>query len=221
MDQIYKMYVIINSAMTVDGKIATITGDSTVSSVEDLRRVHSIRSSVDCIMVGISTVLMDNPRLTARLAKVPRKEPTRVIIDSTAKIPLNSRILQSAYRIKTIIAVTRRANNNRIKKVQNTGAMVMTAGTKDVNLKTVFARLKKMGFKKILVEGGGEINWSVLRLGIVSELIVTIAPRIVGGRSATTIVDGDGYSKMSEGVKMRLERIVRQDSGEIVLYYKV
>lgn len=215
------MYVMINSAMTVDGKIATITGNSAVSSVEDLRRVHSIRSSVDCIMVGISTVLMDNPRLTARLAKVPRKEPTRVIIDSTARIPLNSRILQSANRVRTIIAVTKRANNSRIKKIQNTGAIVMTAGTKDVNLKMVFAQLKKMGFKKILVEGGGEINWSVLRLGIVNELIVTIAPMIVGGRSATTIVDGEGYSKMSEGIKMRLKRIVRQDSDEIVLYYRI
>ena len=99
--------------------------------------------------------------------------------------------------------------------------MVMTAGTKDVNLKTVFARLKKMGFKKILVEGGGEINWSVLRLGIVNELIVTIAPRIVGGRSAITIVEGKGYSKMSEGIRMKLKKIVKQDSGEIVLYYMI
>ena len=217
------MYVIINSAMTLDGKIATTIGNSTVSSMEDLRRVHTIRSSVDGIMVGISTVLMDNPRLTARLTKVHEEigEPTRIIIDSTARIPLESRILQSAYRIKTIIAVTRRASRTRIKKIQNTGAMVMTAGTKDVNLKTVFARLKKMGFKKILVEGGGEINWSVLRLGIVNELIVTIAPRIVGGRSATTIVEGQGYSKMSEGIRMKLKKIVKQDSGEIVLYYMI
>lgn len=217
------MYVIINSAMTLDGKIATTIGNSKVSSMEDLRRVHTIRSSVDGIMVGISTVLMDNPRLTARLIKVhgDREEPTRIIIDSTARIPLESRILQSAFRIKTIIAVTGRANRTRIKKIQNTGAMVMTAGTKDVNLKTVFARLEKMGFKKILVEGGGEINWSVLRLGIVNELIVTIAPRIVGGRSATTIVEGKGYSKMSEGIRMKLKKIVKQDSGEIVLYYMI
>ena len=107
------MYVIINSAMTLDGKIATTIGNSTVSSMEDLRRVHTIRSSVDGIMVGISTVLVDNPRLTARLAKVHEEigEPTRIIIDSPARIPLESRILQSAYRIKTIIAVTRRARS--------------------------------------------------------------------------------------------------------------
>ncbi|MGA9843645.1 MAG: 2,5-diamino-6-(ribosylamino)-4(3H)-pyrimidinone 5'-phosphate reductase [Nitrososphaeraceae archaeon] len=215
------MYVIINSAMTVDGKIATIRGNSTVSSMDDLRRVHSIRSSVDGIVVGISTVLMDNPRLTARLAKICRKEPARVIIDSTARIPLDSRILKTADRIKTIIAVTTRANTSRIKKIQNTGAMVITAGTEYVNLKMVFALLKKLGFKKILVEGGGEINWSILKLGIANELIVTIAPRIVGGRSAITIVEGDGYSKMSEGIRLKLKRIVKQDSGEMVLYYKI
>lgn len=215
------MYVIINSAMTVDGKIATIRGNSTVSSMDDLRRVHSIRSSVDGIVVGISTVLMDNPRLTARLAKICRKEPARVIIDSTARIPLDSRILKTADRIKTIIAVTTRANTSRIKKIQNTGAMVITAGTEYVNLKMVFALLKKLGFKKILVEGGGEINWSILKLGIANELIVTIAPRIVGGRSAITIVEGDGYSKMSEGIRLKLKRIVKQDSGEMVIYYKI
>ena len=215
------MYVIINSAMTLDGKIATIRGNSTVSSMDDLRRVHSIRSSVDGIVVGISTVLMDNPRLTARLAKICRKEPARVIIDSTARIPLDSRILKTADRIKTIIAVTTRANTSRIKKIQNTGAMVITAGTEYVNLKMVFALLKKLGFKKILVEGGGEINWSILKLGIANELIVTIAPRIVGGRSAITIVEGDGYSKMSEGIRLKLKRIVKQDSGEMVLYYKI
>ncbi len=217
------MYVILNSAMTLDGKIATKEGNSTISSTEDLRRVHSIRSSVDGIMVGISTVLIDNPRLTARLDKVHKDSvgPTRIIIDSTARIPLQSKILKSAHRIKTIVAVTRRAKNTRIKKIQSTGAMIMIAGNKDVDLKIVFAQLNKIGFKKILVEGGGEINWSVLRLGIVNELIVTIAPRIVGGRSATTIVEGLGYSKMSEGIKMNLEKIVTQDAGEIVLYYSL
>ncbi len=199
------MYVILNSAMTLDGKIATKEGNSTISSTEDLRRVHSIRSSVDGIMVGISTVLIDNPRLTARLDKVHKDSvgPTRIIIDSTARIPLQSKILKSAHRIKTIVAVTRRAKNTRIKKIQSTGAMIMIAGNKNVDLKIVFAQLNKIGFKKILVEGGGEINWSVLRLGIVNE------------------VEGLGYSKMSEGIKMNLEKIVTQDAGEIVLYYSL
>jgi 2,5-diamino-6-(ribosylamino)-4(3H)-pyrimidinone 5'-phosphate reductase len=209
--------------MTLDGKIATKEGNSTISSMEDLRRVHSIRSSVDGIMVGISTVLIDNPRLTVRLDKVRVKSvgPARIIIDSTARIPLQSKILKSADRIKTIVAVTRSAKTTKIKKIQSTGATIIVAGTKYVDLRIIFAQLNKMGFKKILVEGGGEINWSVLKLGIVNELIVTIAPRIVGGRSATTIVEGNGYSKISEGIKMKLEKIVRQDAGEIVVYYSL
>jgi 2,5-diamino-6-(ribosylamino)-4(3H)-pyrimidinone 5'-phosphate reductase len=174
-------------------------------------------------MVGISTVLIDNPRLTVRLDKVRVKSvgPARIIIDSTARIPLQSKILKSADRIKTIVAVTRSAKTTKIKKIQSTGATIIVAGTKYVDLRIIFAQLNKMGFKKILVEGGGEINWSVLKLGIVNELIVTIAPRIVGGRSATTIVEGNGYSKISEGIKMKLEKIVRQDAGEIVVYYSL
>ena len=81
--------------------------------------------------------------------------------------------------------------------------------------------LKEIGVRKILVEGGGELNWSLLRLGIVDELIVTIAPRIVGGRTATTLVEGEGYTKISKGIKMKLKNVLRQNDGEIVLYYKI
>lgn len=207
--------------MTVDGKIATVAGKLAISSQEDLQRVHALRSSVDGIVVGISTVLIDNPRLTNRLAKANGKNPTRIIIDSAAKIPLNSNILQTTSRIRTIIATTSRADRNRIKKIQQTGAMVIVAGRKQVNLKEVFSFLKKSGFRKVLVEGGGEINWSVLKSGIVSELIVTIAPKIVGGRSATTLVDGDGYTNVEEAIKLKLTRIIRQNTGEIILHYQV
>ena len=95
--------------MTVDGKIATTSGDSAISSRDDLIRVHELRASADGIIVGISTVLADNPRLTVRLAgkRVKRKDPARIVIDSTGKIPLDSRILLTASRIKTIVAVTK------------------------------------------------------------------------------------------------------------------
>jgi 2,5-diamino-6-(ribosylamino)-4(3H)-pyrimidinone 5'-phosphate reductase len=78
-----------------------------------------------------------------------------------------------------------------------------------------------MGINKILVEGGGEIIWSFLRLGIVNELIVTIAPRIVGGRQATTLVEGEGYSRVSQGIKLQLKKVRMQNGGELVLYYKL
>ena len=206
--------------MTVDGKIATISGDSAISSKQDLKRIHKLRSSSDAIIVGISTVLVDNPRLTVRLAK-KRKDPARIIIDSTGRIPLSSKLLKTAYKVKTIVAVTKRAPNYKIHEIRNTGATVIIAGTEVVDLKEVFLNLKKMGVRKILVEGGGELNWSLLSLGIVDELIVTIAPRIVGGRMAATLVEGDGYTKISEGIKMKLKNVLRQNDDELVLYYKI
>jgi 2,5-diamino-6-(ribosylamino)-4(3H)-pyrimidinone 5'-phosphate reductase len=207
--------------MTIDGKIATNLGDSKISTKQDLRRLHRLRSSVDAVIIGISTVIADNPRLTVRLVKRHGTTPVRIIVDSIGRIPLDSKILKSASKINTIVAVTKRASDERVDKIKSAGAIVIVAGTKTVNLKELFFILKKMGFNKILVEGGGELNWSILQLGIVNELMVTIAPRIVGGRTATTLVEGDGYKRVSDGIKMELIKVSRQNNGEVVLYYKM
>jgi 2,5-diamino-6-(ribosylamino)-4(3H)-pyrimidinone 5'-phosphate reductase len=221
MNRNFDLQVTINAAMTVDGKIATTVGDSKISSHQDLRRVHKLRSSVDAIIVGISTVLVDNPRLSVRLHKRKGENPVRVIIDSTARIPLNSRLLKSAHKIKTIVAITKRASSDKIRKICDAGAIVVIAGSETVDLVEVFLFLKKIGIKKILVEGGGELNWSLFSLKLVDELIVTIAPTIVGGRNATSLVDGDGYFEMSRAIKMKLIKILKRNNGEIVLYYKL
>ena len=217
------MQITVNAAMTVDGKIATSLGDSAISSKEDLLRVHELRASVDGIVVGISTVLADDPRLTVRLAsrQVKRKYPVRIIIDSTGKIPLDSRILRTASKIRTIVAVTELAHTDTISKIKKMGAMVIVSGRQRVNLKKVLSIVKKMGIKRILVEGGGEINWSLFSLGLVNELIVTIAPKIVGGRQATTLVEGVGYPSVSNGIKLQLKKVQMQNNGELVLYYKL
>lgn len=215
------MQVLINAAMTIDGKIATNLGDSTISSKQDLRRLHRLRCSVDAIIIGISTVIIDNPRLTVRLVKRHGTTPVRIIVDSIGRIPLDSKILKSASKITTIVAVTKRASDERVDKIKSAGAIVIVAGTRTVDLKELFFILKKMGFNKILVEGGGELNWSILQLGIVNELMVTVAPRIVGGRTATTLVEGDGYERISDGIKMELIKMSRQNNGEAVLYYKL
>jgi 2,5-diamino-6-(ribosylamino)-4(3H)-pyrimidinone 5'-phosphate reductase len=215
------LQVLINAAMTIDGKIATNLGDSKISSKQDLRRLHRLRSSVDAIIIGISTVIVDNPRLTVRLVKRHGTTPVRIIVDSIGRIPLDSKILKSASKINTIVAVTKRASDERIDKIKSAGAIVIVAGTKTVDLKELFFILKKMGFNKILVEGGGELNWSILQLRIVNELMVTVAPRIVGGRTATTLVEGDGYERISDGIKMELIKVSRQNNGEVVLYYKL
>jgi 2,5-diamino-6-(ribosylamino)-4(3H)-pyrimidinone 5'-phosphate reductase len=215
------LQVLINAAMTIDGKIATNLGDSKISTKQDLRRLHRLRSSVDAVIIGISTVIADNPRLTVRLVKRHGTTPVRIIVDSIGRIPLDSKILKSASKINTIVVVTKRASDERVDKIKSTGAIVIVAGTKTVDLRELFFILKKMGFNKILVEGGGELNWSILQLGIVNELMVTISPRIVGGRMATTLVEGDGYKRVSDGIKMELIKVSRQNNGEVVLYYKM
>ncbi|HET7391341.1 MAG TPA: 2,5-diamino-6-(ribosylamino)-4(3H)-pyrimidinone 5'-phosphate reductase, partial [Nitrososphaeraceae archaeon] len=203
-------------------KIATTCGNSRISSRLDLLRVHELRSSVDAILVGILTVLVDNPLLTVRLIK-PNKgsDPVRVVVDSHARIPIESRILKTAHRIETIVFVSERANDIKIRSIRSTGAMVIIAGTETVDLSDALLYLKKMGFENILVEGGGEINWSLLSLGVVSELIVTISPKIVGGRSATTLVEGDGYEKISQAINMELKKVLREKNGELVLFYEL
>jgi 2,5-diamino-6-(ribosylamino)-4(3H)-pyrimidinone 5'-phosphate reductase len=217
----YKILAKINAAMTIDGKIATVSGDSKISSRQDLKRVHELRSSVDAIMVGISTVLIDNPMLSVRLSKNTGLNPVRIIIDSKARMPLTSKILRSAHRIVTIVAVTSRAPIGKVKEIENSGAMVLVAGTQAVDLRKVFSILENIGIRTILIEGGGELNWSVLRQGLVTELIVTIAPVITGGRDAITLVEGDGYSTISNAIKMSLTMVSRQKNGEVVLRYKL
>jgi 2,5-diamino-6-(ribosylamino)-4(3H)-pyrimidinone 5'-phosphate reductase len=221
--------VIINGAMTVDGKIATSNGDSKISSKEDLVRVHKLRASVDAIVVGISTILADDPRLTVRLVK--GKNPARVIVDSRGRIPLDSQIMYTASKVKTIVAVTEQAPEEKIMKLRDMGAqvLVISEGKKGqsaavphgVNLKLLFRKLEKMGLKTILVEGGGELNWSLLRLGLVDELTVTIAPKIAGGRLATTLVEGDGFDEIAQGVRLQLKKIERKKTGELVLHYQL
>ncbi len=215
--------------MTVDGKIATSSGDSRISSRDDLVRVHKLRASVDAIVVGISTILADNPRLTVRLVK--GKNPARVIVDSRGRIPLDSQIMRTASKVRTIIAVTDKAPEEKITNLRNMGAevLVISEGKKGrsaavphgVNLKLLFRKLEKMGLKKILVEGGGELNWSLLHLWLVDELTITIAPKIAGGRLATTLVEGDGFDEMAQSIRLQLKKIERKNGGELVLHYKL
>jgi len=224
-----KLKVIINGAMTADGKIATASGDSKISSKEDLVRVHKLRASVDAIVVGISTILADDPRLTVRLVK--GRNPVRVIVDSKGRLPIDSKILKTAHKVRTIVAVTDQAREDKIQKIRDIGAEVLivsqgkgqtAAVPRGVNLRKLFSILSKMKFRKILVEGGGELNWSLLYLRLVDELVLTVAPKIAGGRLAITPVEGDGFDTIAQGIQLRLSKVERrQNGGELVLHYKL
>jgi len=207
--------------MTADGKIATKSGNSAISSNVDLRRVHQLRNSADAIMVGISTVLADDPQLTVRFGATVSRSPTRVVVDSTGRIPSSSRLLKKANELNTIVAASNRISFDNIRRIESTGAKVLVAGRNKVELRKIFRILEEMGYKRILVEGGGELNWSVLKLGIVDELIITMSPRIVGGRSAVTLVEGGGYDRISEGIPLKLRDVRRNENGEMILFYEL
>lgn len=223
------MKVTLSAAMTLDGKIATASGDSKVSSKQDLVRVHKLRARSDAILVGISTILADDPLLTVRLAK--GKNPARIIVDSRGRIPLDSKIIKTAREVRTIIAVTNLAPSESLEQIKAAGAQVLVTreGTlhtaavpQGVDLRDLFRTLEeKMGFRDVLVEGGGELNWSLLRLGMVSDLIVTVAPIIAGGRLATTLVEGDGVEAIAQGVKLSLKSVSKSTNGELVLRYRL
>jgi 2,5-diamino-6-(ribosylamino)-4(3H)-pyrimidinone 5'-phosphate reductase len=207
-----------NAAMTLDGKITTVARDSKISSTKDLLRVHSLRSKVDAVMVGINTVLADDPMLTAR--RVNGKNPTRIIVDSKARINLDSRIMRSCNKIFTIITTSQKASRAKLQKIISKGAIVIILGKNKVDLAKLLSILKDSGMKRLLVEGGGEINWAMLANGFIDEVMVTVAPRIVGGRNAITLVEGPGFTKISKGIKLKLYRTAKNGS-EIVLFYKV
>lgn len=214
------MKVTINAAMTIDGKIATASGDSTISSREDLKRVHRLRAASDAVVVGVSTVLADDPQLTVRLAR--GRNPVRVVVDSRGRIPGNSQLLRTACQVRTIVATSMQASTADIERIRQAGAevIIVTAGDgRAVDLRALFSALGRMGLEKILVEGGGELNWSVLSLGLADELIVTVAPRVAGGRLATTLAEGDGYDVISKSPEFRLARVQKTGAGELVLFF--
>ncbi len=219
------MIVIINAAISVDGKISTRKGDSKISSYMDLKRVHRLRCDVNGILVGISTVLKDDPLLNIRFTscKKIKKNPTRIIIDSKARLPLDSKIVTTAKDIETIIAVTKSAPKNKLDLLKENNLKIIISGEKGkkVNLDQVFCQLEtKFGIKKILVEGGGEINWSIIKNNLFDEIIITISPLIIGGRKAITLIEGKGFDEIKKCVQLDLSKIYKKNNGEIVIHYK-
>lgn len=216
-------YVILCSAMSLDGKIATRNHDSKISSEKDSNSLHSLRSQVDGIMIGANTALVDDPLLTNRSGS--GKEPFRIIVDSKARIPLSSRCLNDpkTTRGHTIIACTIGADEEKVKAIESTGATVLrTDSRKRVDLKELLGHLRKQGIETLLLEGGGELNWSMLSSGLVDEVRVTISPIVIGGREATSIVEGDGVAGIQDAMQLRLVNVDRiQETGEVVLSYAV
>ena len=208
--------VILSDAMTLDGKIATKTGDSKLSSKKDKIRIHKLRSKVDAILVGSNTVRRDDPLLTVRHTK--SKNPLRIILDSKANINHNSQIIKTCKKIPTIIAISKNAPRNNVARLKKYPLELIETGNKLVNIKNLLRILSKKKIKTLLVEGGGTVNWEFIKLGLVDEIIITITPYLIGGKNAISLVDGEGFSLIQKATKLRLKKICRL-GNEIVLHY--
>ena len=213
-----KPYVILNAAMTLDGKIATKTGNSEISGKEDLIRVHQLRKEMDAIIVGINTLLADDPRLTVHKIDAESEDnPIRIVVDSKARTPLNFRILNN--EAPTIIAVTENADPQKVKELEKK-ARVLKCGEDRVDVKSLIKELSRMGIKTLMLEGGSTLNYSMLENGLVDEVRVCIAPMIAGGVQAKTLVDGEGIEQMRDAVKLKL--IKSYSLGpDLIIEYKV
>lgn len=209
--------VVLSAAATLDGKIATRSGDSGISSTRDMARMHKMRAGADAILVGKNTMLRDDPLLTVRYAKGPN--PVRVVLDPAGEIPSGSRIMRTCGEVPTIIAVSSRISRANQERLEGSAAEVIKAEGWVIPLRWLLEVLAGRGIRTVLVEGGGTTNWEFVREGLVDEVVLTVSPRMVGGTGGTTLVDGEGFARMAEALPMRLVSATRQ-GDEVVLHYE-
>jgi len=213
-------FVIMKTAMSLDGKIATKTGDSKWISNEKARYFgHELRHEVSGILVGINTVLTDNPQLTTRLKDKKGKDPHRIILDSTLRIPLNSKILSLASDAKTIIATTEKASKEKIARLESLGVQVISTESKNnqVDLEALMKILGSYNIDSLLIEGGGTVNYSFLRNNLVHKIYTFIAPMIIGGNEAKTPVSGEGISFISEAIYLKSFETKHVDNNLLII----
>jgi 2,5-diamino-6-(ribosylamino)-4(3H)-pyrimidinone 5'-phosphate reductase len=210
-----RQYVILSAAMSIDGKIATRTHQSKLSSRRDLVRVHRLRSKVDAVIIGKNTVFDDNPLLTVRHVK--GKNPIRIVLDPKASIPFTSKIVKTARKIPTLVIVSKTASKKNVQKLQDK-VDIIVCGQNRIDLKKLLRILKSRGIKKILLEGGGITNWYFFKEKLVDEIILTVSPFILGGKDAISLVEGFGFDKIMKSRSFKLKKIDRM-RNEVVLYY--
>lgn len=199
-----KPYCIWKSAMTLDGKIATKTGDSKWITSETARQyVHQLRHQVSAIMVGIGTVLADNPRLTTRLSDGHGQHPIRIILDTTCRIPLDAPLLSEEG--KTIVCIGKHAPVHKINRLKEKGVEVYVANEKDgrLDIGSLMDYLGERGIDSVLIEGGSLVSSSALEAGVVDEVMLFVAPKIIGGEDAKSPVGGEGIRWMKDAIALK------------------
>ncbi|KUO52552.1 MAG: bifunctional diaminohydroxyphosphoribosylaminopyrimidine deaminase/5-amino-6-(5-phosphoribosylamino)uracil reductase [Desulfitibacter sp. BRH_c19] len=198
-----KPFVAIKVAGSLDGKIATKAGDSKwITGPVAREYVHQLRNEYDSILVGINTVLTDNPSLNCRL-ECAKTDPIRIVLDSSLKIPLDSKIIDSSSSAHLIV-FTLADDQEKISFLEEKGVEVIRqTGETKLSINFVMSKLAEKEISSVLVEGGSETIWSFFQEGFVDKYYMFIAPKIIGGREAVSIVGGEGIETMDTVIKMK------------------
>lgn len=218
-------YVMLKYAMTLDGKIATVAGKSKwITGEASRKRVMESRNKYMAIMVGINTVLADDPMLNCRIEN--GHDPVRIICDNNCRIPLDSNIVKTSGNITTYVIVNEdklkdEEVNKRVDALSETDVKVLAVPSKDgnIDIKILMKMLGKLNIDSVLVEGGGTLNDSVLKAGVVKELNIYIAPKIFGGEGAKNAVAGTGVEEVANAHRFTLKSMEVIDE-DILLIYK-
>ncbi len=211
-------FVIVKCASTLDGQIATRTGDARWVSGEASRRyVHRLRHAVDAIMVGIGTVCADNPRLTTRLKERRGRDPIRIILDTHLAVPEDAKVLRVKSDSDTIIISGHAAAKDKKARIEDKGVRVLHCLLKDgmIDLLPLMDRLGAMDITSLLIEGGGRLMASAMAAGIVDKILIFYAPKISGGNDGVSICTGKGAESMHRC--MAVEQMMVKRFGEDVL----
>lgn len=214
-------YVRIYATMSVDGKIASKTGDSRLSCPYDKLRLHSMRSIVDGVMVGANTIIRDDPQLTVRLVK--GRNPVRIIVDGSLRIPLNAKVLDVNVA-PTIIITSSVAESGKVGQLRRLGVdvVVVESESTQIDMSKALRILYEKGLRDLLVEGGGTLLWSLISQRLVDELRITVSPYVIGGRNSVSLVEGEGFGYFSEWLRLKLvNHKICECGDEVHLVYKV
>ena len=211
-------FILLSAAITLDGKLGIKNKKTKLSSKNDRIRVHKLRASVDAIIIGKNTIECDNPVLTVRYVK--GKNPIRIVLDSLGTIKSNSRILQTCKDVPTIIVVSESVSQKNLKRLRNLPLQVLICGERTINVSKLLNILFKKGIKKILLEGGGTLNWSFIQKNLIDQVVIAIAPYILGGKDYVSLVNGIGFKNLESAKKLKLKKVLRNNS-ELVLHYNL